>query len=55
VGSAPDTNRGVNKYDDKILAQGLKGLVDSEKVKSDPGKRLSLTAKLAPNEAATVH
>jgi hypothetical protein len=38
-----------------MIGLSLKGLVDAEKVKSDPGKTLSLTAKLAPNEAATVH
>jgi hypothetical protein len=31
------------------------GLVDSDKVKSEPGKTLSLTAKVAPNEAAAAH
>src|SRR5947209_10960417 len=31
------------------------GLVDSDKVKSDPGKTLNLKAKPAPNEAAAAH
>lgn len=31
------------------------GLVDSDKVKSEPGKTLNLTAKVAPNEAAAAH
>ncbi len=31
------------------------GLVDSEKVKSEPGKTLTLSAKVAPSEAAAAH
>ena len=31
------------------------GLVDSDKVKSEPGKTLSLAAKVAPSEAAAAH
>ena len=31
------------------------GLVDSDKVKSEPGKTLNLTAKVAPNEAVAAH
>ncbi|MDB5508904.1 MAG: hypothetical protein JWL93_1373 [Hyphomicrobiales bacterium] len=31
------------------------GLVDSDKVKAEPGKSLSLTAKIAPDDAAAAH
>src|SRR3954454_25390391 len=46
----PDLPKG--NYD--VWVRGY-GLVDSDKVKSEPGKTLNLKAKPAPNEAAAAH